>query len=181
MTRKIILTSIVWVGFVMAFGSNAWADHDRGKRGHRSDKGYHHKFKNPPGHHYGWQKGKGNPHRDRYQHRRVYRYRDGDGHYRNHQDRYYKRHHNHKRVVEKHVYRDPKRHRHVEKHVYHHPKRYRHVEKHVYHHPKRHRHVEKHVYHHYPKRHRYGDDNYNIAFALIDQVLGITVAVGATH
>jgi hypothetical protein len=83
--------------------------------------------------------------------------------------------------VEKHVYRDPKRHRHVEKHVYHHPKRYRHVEKHVYHHPKRHRHVEKHVYHHYPKRHRYGDDNYNIAFALIDQVLGITVAVGATH
>ncbi|MGD9251630.1 MAG: hypothetical protein PVG19_10425, partial [Desulfobacterales bacterium] len=76
MTRKLIMTSIVLVGFVLALGSNAWADRDRGKKGHRNGKDHHYKCKNPPGHHYGWHKGKWNPHRDRYQHRRAYHHRD---------------------------------------------------------------------------------------------------------
>ncbi len=105
MTRKRIFIGIVLVGFLLALGGNAWADHDRGKRGHRNDKGYHHKCKHPPGHHYGWQKGNGNPHRDRYQHRRGNRHRDKDHCW--HRDR-----HHRKRVVEKHVYHHyPKRHR----------------------------------------------------------------------
>jgi hypothetical protein len=143
------MTSIVLVGFVLALGSNAWADRDRGKKGHRNGKDHHYKCKNPPGHHYGWHKGKWNPHRDRYQHRKAYHHRD-----RHHRDRYDKGRHHRKRVVEKHVY---------------------------HHRPKRHRHVEKHVYHHYPKRHRYDEDRSSIAFMVVDQVLGIAVAVNGTN
>ncbi len=40
--------------------------------------------------------------------------------------------------------------------------------------------VEKHVYHHYPKSYR-KDDRSSIAFMVIDQVLGVAVAVGGTH
>ncbi len=171
MTRRLMMISIALIGFTLAFGSNAWADHDRGKRGHRSDKDYHYKYKSHPKHHYGWHKGKWDLKRDRYKHHRKYRHRDHDRRWDRdrHRYRYYKGRHHHKRVVEKHVYHHgPRRHRHVEKHVYHHG-------------PKRHRHVEKHVYHHYPKRHRYDDDHSKISLILIDQILGVAVAVSGTH
>ncbi len=162
MARKLILIGIVLVGFLLALGSNAWADRGRHGKRHHDDKGYRYCHKTHHGHHYGWHKGKWNPHRDRYHHRREYRHRDRHHrwdrdryrgqHYRDrhHRDRYYKGRHHHKRVVEKHVY---------------------------HHGPKRHRHVEKHVYHHYPKRH----DRSSIAFTVIDQVLGVAVAVSGTH
>jgi len=118
MLRKFMMIGIALIGFTLALGSNAWADRGRGDRGHRNDKGYHHNYKTPPGHHYGWQKGKGNPHRDRYQHRREYRHRDRDhrwdrDRYRGHhyRDRHYKGRHYHKRVVEKHVYHHYPKHR----------------------------------------------------------------------
>ncbi len=147
MTRKLIFTGIALIGFTLALGSNAWADHDRGKRGHRGDHKYHHKYKDHPGHHYGWHKGKGNPHRYRYKHRGAYCHRDRDHdwyrdrHHRwqYHRDRTYKGRHHRERVVEKHVY------------------------------------------HHHPKRHRYDDDRSSFAFMVIDQVLGVAVAVGGTH
>ena len=150
MTRKLIMTSTVLVGFVLALSSNAWADRGgRSKRNHDDGKKHHYCHKAHHGHHYGWHKGKGNPHRDRYQHRRGHRHwdrdhrwdrdRHRDKHYRNHhRDRYYKGRDQHKRVVEKHVY------------------------------------------HHYPKRHRH-DDRSSITFTVIDQILGVAVAVSGTH
>lgn len=103
MTRKLLMMGIALVGFTLASGSNAWAEHGRGGKDHRNDKGYYHNAKTPPGHQYGWEKGRGNPHRPEYRHRQ-----------RDYQPR--------KRVVEKHVYHHPPRHdrRIVEKHVYHH-------------------------------------------------------------
>lgn len=76
MVRKLTIIGISLIGFALTMGSNAWADRDRGDRGHRNGKGYHQSQKIPPGHHYGWDKGKGNPHRDRYEHRREYRHED---------------------------------------------------------------------------------------------------------
>ena len=78
MLRKRVVIGIALIGFTLSMASNAWGDRDRGDRGHRRDKGYHHSYKTPQGHHYGWVKGKGNPHRDRYDHRGEYRYRDRD-------------------------------------------------------------------------------------------------------
>jgi hypothetical protein len=95
MTRKLFIIGIALIGISLAFGSNAWADRDKGGKGHKSDKGYHQSYKAPQGHHYGWEKGKKNPHKDRYQHRPEYRHRD---------------HHPQKRVVEKHVYHHYPRH-----------------------------------------------------------------------
>jgi hypothetical protein len=109
-----MMMGIALVGLTLAFGSNAWADNGRGGKGQKNDKSYHQSYKTPQGHHYGWQKGKGNPHKDRYQHRPEYRHRDR---------------HPQRRVVEKHVYHHYPRqnHRVVEKHVYHHyPKPDRH-------------------------------------------------------
>lgn len=105
MTRKRLMTGIALVGFVLALGSNAWAEHGRGGKDHRNDKGYHHTPKTPPGHHYGWDRGRGNPHSAGHPHRPGYRHRDRD-HRRDHDGH---RHHDRdcpirKRVVEKHVY-----------------------------------------------------------------------------
>ncbi len=149
MVRKLTMIGIALIGFTLAMGSNAWADRDRGDRGHRNDKGYHHNYKTPKGHHYGWDKGKGNPHRDRYEHRREYRHRDRydrwgrdhrwdrDRHHRDRdRDHRYKGHHHRKRVVEKHVY------------------------------------------HHAPKHRRHHDEHFNIAVSIIDQAFGVAVAVG---
>lgn len=147
MTRKLLWIGIALFGITLAFGSNAWADRDRGDKGHRNDRGYHYKHKNPPGHHSGWHKGNGNPHRDRYQHRKAYRDRDRDHrwdrdrHHRWDRDRHYRGRH----------------------------------------HPKRHRHVEKHVYHHYPKRHRHLGDRFNIAVSVVDEFLGVAVAVSGSR
>ena len=109
MTRKLLMIGIALVGLTLALGSNAWAEHGRGGYDRRGDNGYHQNDRTPPGHHYGWEKGRGNPHRKGYPHRTEYRHRDQ---YRHH---------------------PPKR---VEKHIYHHSPRYdrRIVEKHVYHH-----------------------------------------------
>jgi len=104
MKRKLLIIGIALIGMAIAFGSNAWAGQDRGGKQHKKDRNYHQSYKTPAGNHYGWDKGKGNPHNDIYQHRPEYRdrYRDDrwnrDRHYR---DRYRK--YNHK-VVEKHVY-----------------------------------------------------------------------------
>lgn len=108
MVRKITVIGIALIGISLASGGNAWAERNKGDRGQRNDKVYHHKDKNPPGHHYGWEKGKGNPHRNR--------------HYRDHQrKRHYKVRHQRKYVVKKHVKRrSPEHHRRVVKQVHHH-------------------------------------------------------------
>jgi hypothetical protein len=95
MTRKLLKTGIALVGIALALGSNAWAEQGRGGKDHRNDKGYHYNAKSPSGHHYGWEKGRGNPHRDDYRHRPEYRHRDRHPH---------RDYHPRKRVVEKHVY-----------------------------------------------------------------------------
>jgi len=100
MVRRLLIIGISLVGFTMALGSNAWADRYSGDRGHRADKGYHHNYKTPKGHHYGWDKGKRNFHKDRYQHHREYRHRDRDQRWGRdrHRDRHYRdRYHHHKR------------------------------------------------------------------------------------
>ena len=88
MTRKLLIIGVALIGFTLALGSNAWAeDGKRGKR-HKNDRRYHQSYKTPPGHHYGWEKGKRNSHKSRYRHFPAYRLRDP-----------------HRRpVVEKHVY-----------------------------------------------------------------------------
>ncbi|MFZ7128094.1 MAG: hypothetical protein ACOWWM_18195 [Desulfobacterales bacterium] len=70
MKRKLIYIIVALVGFIFAFGSNSWAD--RGRDGHRKDIGrnHHQISKTLPGHHNGWVKGRGNPHRPAYSHRR---------------------------------------------------------------------------------------------------------------
>lgn len=106
MTRKLLMIGITLIGLTMAFGSNAWAEHGRGGKDHRDGKVYHQTNKTPQGHHYGWEKGKGNPHRDGYQHRPAYRHRDRDHRWeRKHdRDRYHRDYHHQRPVVEKHVY-----------------------------------------------------------------------------
>ena len=90
MTRKLLMIGIALVGFTLALGSNAWAGHARGAKRHKGEKVYHHNHKSPAGHHYGWEKGRGNPHRQ------AYRHRDRHPHYG-------------KRVVERHVYHHTRR------------------------------------------------------------------------
>lgn len=76
MTRKLILISIVLVGFVLTLGSNAWADRDRNGKRHHYDKRYHHSHKAHRGHHYGWAKGKRHHDKRCYRHHHAYRHRD---------------------------------------------------------------------------------------------------------
>jgi len=104
MTRKLLMIGIALVGFTLAFGSNAWAGQDKGGKRHKNDKAYHQNQKTPPGNHYGWEKGKGNPHKNSNQRRPEYRDRDHRwDRDRNYRDRY--RDYRHKRPdVEKHVY-----------------------------------------------------------------------------
>jgi hypothetical protein len=113
MVRKITVIGIALIGITLATGGNAWAERNRGDKGQRNDKVYHNKAKTPPGHHYGWEKGTGNPHRDR--------------HYKGRQQR--------KRSVKKVVSRPvPKYHHRVVKHVYRPvPKHHRRVVKQVHH------------------------------------------------
>jgi hypothetical protein len=101
MTRKLLMIGIALVGFTLAFGSNAWAENGRGGKDRKDGKAYHQTSKTPPGNHYGWEKGKGNPHQDSYQRRPEYRHRDRDDRW----DRDRRRDYDYKRpVVEKHVY-----------------------------------------------------------------------------
>ena len=151
MARKLLMIGITLIGFTMAFGSNAWADRDRGDIGHRNDKGYHHNYKTTKGHHYGWDRGKGNPHKYGYQHSSDYRHRDRD--HRWDGDRYHRDHHG--RVVEKQVY-------------HHYPRHDRRV-------------VEKHVYHHYRSDDCYDHDRFNMAFSVVDQFFGVAVAVSGSR
>lgn len=88
MTRKLILVSIVLVGFVLALGSNAWAGHGRHGKQHLYGKGYHQCQKSHHGQHYGWAKGKRHHNKRCYGRHRAYRHRD----------------HHRPVVVEKHVY-----------------------------------------------------------------------------
>ena len=106
MTRKLLMIGIALVGFTLAFGSNAWAENGRGGKDRRNDKVYHQNDKTPAGNHYGWQKGKGNPHKDSYQRRPEYRHRDRDHRWDrdHHRDRYRRDYHHQRPVVEKHVY-----------------------------------------------------------------------------
>jgi len=94
MTRKLLMIGIALVGLILALGSNAWAENGRGGKDRRNDKIYHQNDKTPPGNHYGWEKGKGNPHKDNYRYRQEYRPRD----------RYQRDYHHPRPVVEKHVY-----------------------------------------------------------------------------
>jgi len=98
MTRKLLMVGIALVGLTLAFGSNSWAGQDKGGKQHKNDKAYHQSQKTPSGNHYGWEKGKGNPHRNSYQPRPEYRDRD----YRWDRDR--RDYHHQRPVVEKHVY-----------------------------------------------------------------------------
>ena len=116
MTRKLVLTSIVMVGVLMALGSNAWAGRDRH---HHHGKGYHKHHKAHHGHHHGWKKDQKH-HKRCYRHHRICRYHDDR---RGHQHGWGKAQRYHKRC-----YRNHRAHRHdgyrrpvvVEKHVYHH-------------------------------------------------------------
>ncbi len=89
MTRKLIRTGIVMVGFALALGSNAWAGHGRHAKRYHYDKGYHHGHKPHHGHPYGWTKGKRHYHKRCYRHHRAYRHRG---------------YHRRPTVIEKHVY-----------------------------------------------------------------------------
>lgn len=113
MVRKLMITVTALMGFTLAIGGNAWADRDRGDRGHRDDKVYHHNDKTPPGYHYGWDKGKGNPHRDRYEHRREYPHRDRDHRWGSEGDHRWNRDRHHRWDRDRHSrdrYRDHRRH-----------------------------------------------------------------------
>ena len=96
MTRKLVMIGIALIGLTLAFGSNAWADgHGKGNKPRGNDKVYQQNCKTPPGNHNGWEKGKGNPHQNRYEQRQEYLHQEQDHH----------RNYDHKRpVVEKHVY-----------------------------------------------------------------------------
>ncbi|MFZ7127159.1 MAG: hypothetical protein ACOWWM_13480 [Desulfobacterales bacterium] len=79
MTRKLIIIGVALVGFVLGMGSNSWAD--RGRDEHRkNDRNHHQVSKAPSGQHYGWEKGKGNPHRPDYRHRSATYHRDQNHH-----------------------------------------------------------------------------------------------------
>ena len=88
MTRKRLILGIAILGISLTFGGNAWAGQGQGGKRHKNDKTYHQSYKTPPGHHYGWEKGKKNPHSSRYRQPPAYRHRD----------------HHRRPVVEKHVY-----------------------------------------------------------------------------
>lgn len=88
MTRKLLIISIALLGISLTLGGHAWAGQGQGGKRHQNDKIYHQGYKTPPGNHYGWKKGKKNPHQSRYRHAPVYRHRD----------------HHRRPVVEKHVY-----------------------------------------------------------------------------
>lgn len=106
MARKLLMIGMALIGFTLALGSNAWAEHGRSGKDRRNDNTYHQNTKTPPGNHYGWEKGRGNPHRDKYPHRPEYRHRDRD-HRWDRDDRYRDRRRDDRRqrqVVEKHVY-----------------------------------------------------------------------------
>jgi hypothetical protein len=93
MKRKLIIAGIVLVGFLLALGSNSWAGEGRDDH-RRGGESYHQRgWKTPPGNHYGWEKGRGNPHK----------------HVHRHQPPCHHRYHNRRPVV-------------IEKHVYHHYK-----------------------------------------------------------
>ena len=94
MTRKLLMIGIALVGLTLALGGNAWAENGRGGKDRRNGNAYHQNDKTPPGHHYGWEKGKGNPHKANAQYRQQYR----------HRDRYQRDYHHHRPIVEKHVY-----------------------------------------------------------------------------
>ena len=123
MTRKRLIIGIAMLGISLTLGGNAWAGQDQGDKRHKNEKGYHQRYKTPPGHHYGWEKGKKNPHQFRYRPAPAYRHRD-----------------HHRRPV-----------------------------------------VEKHVHHHYRSEGRQDDNRFNIAVSVIDNVLGVAVAVSRTY
>ena len=88
MTRKLLITGIALIGFTLALGNSAWAGQGKGGNRHQEDGQYHQTAKEPSGHHYGWEKGKKNPHKPRFRDYPVDRHRD-----------------DHRRpVIEKHVY-----------------------------------------------------------------------------
>ena len=97
MVRRLMIISISLVGLTLALGSNAFADRYRGDRGHRPDNGYHHTYKTPKGHHYGWDKGKRYLHRDRYRNHSEYRHRDRDHRWGRDRHHYRDRYHHKKR------------------------------------------------------------------------------------
>jgi hypothetical protein len=123
MTRKRLIIGIALLGISLILGGNAWAGQDQGGKRHKNEKTYHQGYKTPPGHHYGWEKGKKNPHQSRYRPAPAYRHRD-----------------HHRRPV-----------------------------------------VEKHVHHHYRSEGRQDDNRFNIAVSVIDNVLGVAVAVSRTY
>ena len=102
MKRKLLMVGIALIGLTLSLGSNAWADdHGQGGKNRGDDKAYHRNDKTPPGNHYGWENGKGNPHKDRYDHRPDNLRRDRD----DHRPASYRRDYHHRvPVVEKRVY-----------------------------------------------------------------------------
>ena len=94
MKRKLLMIGIALIGFTLALGSNAWAENGRGGKDHRDHTAYHQNDKTPAGNHYGWEKGRGNPHKDSNQRRPEYQ----------HRDRYHRDYHHQRPVVEKRVY-----------------------------------------------------------------------------
>jgi hypothetical protein len=96
MTRKLFIAGIAVIGFVLAVGSNSWADQKRGSHHDRGGGKYHQGWKGHPGHHKGWVKGRGNPHG------RFYRHHPPPRH------RHFYRHHYRRPPVRRHFHHYPR-------------------------------------------------------------------------
>ncbi len=89
MKRKLIIVGVVLVGFALALGSRSWAGEGRDDH-RRGGERYHQRgWKAPHENHYGWEKGRGNPHKCVHRHQPACRHRC---------------HHQRPVVVERHVY-----------------------------------------------------------------------------
>ena len=76
MLRKLLILGSALVGFTLAVGSYAWADHGRYGKRHYHGKSYNHCHRDRPVHHHGWDRNWRHHHHHGYRHHRACRYRD---------------------------------------------------------------------------------------------------------
>lgn len=95
MKKKIIIISVVVMGFVLAVGSNSWAGRERGGEGHRDRGGYFQKWDKPAVHKFDRGHGRGYHHNYRPVHRFKHRFHKRHRPYYRHWKfkRHYWRHH----------------------------------------------------------------------------------------
>jgi hypothetical protein len=97
MKKKIIIISVVLIGFILALTSHSWAARGRGGPRYLDRGGWHQNWDKHPGHHYGWDRG--GRHHPRY-HRPAPGFRPGYRKWRHrpfyrhgYPKRFYRRHH----------------------------------------------------------------------------------------